>query len=480
EPPQALRSALGVPLRERRWEVAPPAVDAGAVPRGTVAVLAGPGSEALARRTMALLAPQTDCVLLREGEGEGQGDGEGPGTGRGEPAFHDEASARRILDGLPGLSGLLDLTDVARPDGGPGPWTARVVILQELIRRHRGELRVLQVTQGLQDLPGTRPSLAGSRVAGFVRMLGVEYPRVRATHLDTDLALPEAIAAEWRAAGPSAEVCHRDGRRLLPRWTEVAEAAATDPFLADPERAYLVTGGTRGLGSRVARHLVARGARRIALTCLRELPVRERWDAPGLSAETAEAVATVRDLEGAGVQVRVFTGALSGRARLSAFLTEVRTVLGPVGGVVHCAGLGSRGPAAFVHKRSDDIREVFEPKTAGLETLAELCGSDRPDFFVLFSSVSSALPQLAAGISDYAAANTGADFVAGHLTRLGRVRVRAVQWPVWADGSAGKAARDSSQGAGIGLLSTDDGLAVLDWAMTSDGPSVVLPAPRLV
>ncbi|GAA2267733.1 hypothetical protein GCM10010430_61150 [Kitasatospora cystarginea] len=443
---------LGVPMRERLWT---PAVrpDAVGVPgTGLVLVLAGPGSGELAAQVAAALEGERTRVV------------------------HETADGFERVD-LAGVGGMLDLTDLWRPDDGQGPWQARVALLQDLIRAGHGPLRLLQVTSGLQDAPGVRPSLAGARVAGFVRMLGAEYPRIRATHLDTDRPSEADLVAEWAAADAPAEVCHRDGRRLVPGWTTIA-APAAPALQADPRRVYLVTGGTRGLGALAARHLAERGARRVVLTGLRGLPPRERWDGTALGPESAEAIRTVRELERDGVRVMLFAGRLSERSRLAAFLAEVRGDLGPIGGVVHCAGVGTRGPAAFALKSLEGVREVLEPKAEGLETLAELVAGDRPDFFVVFSSVSAALPHLAAGVSEYAAANANADFLARHWSRLGHGRFRAVQWPAWSQsGSAGPAALDACVRAGVGTLTDAQGLAVLDWAATADGPAVVLPAP---
>ncbi|MGK7229971.1 amino acid adenylation domain-containing protein [Streptomyces hygroscopicus] len=470
-PDPAVRGT-GVPLLERVWEAREaPEPPSGGEAHGVVVVLVGEGTEALGREAAAALGTGR-TLLLREG-GEAH---------EGITAFHDPAGAVRAVAGLRDVRGVLDLTDVGRPYDDPGPWQARLALLQELIRATDGRrLRLLLVTQGLQDPPGVRPSMAGARMAAFVRMLGAEYPGISATHLDTDLPTPGRVAAEWHAGDAFAEVCHRGTARLVARSAPVSGGAGgkgAAPLTADPDRTYLVTGGTRGLGSLVARRLVARGARRIVLTSLSGLPDRADWDSPALTPAQREAVRTVRALEREGARVAVHGGPLTDRAALAAFLDGVRTEFGPVGGVVHCAGTGTRGPAPFARKGLDDIRAVLEPKAEGLETLAGLCEEDRPSFFVVFSSVSSALPRLAAGMSDYAAANAYADSVVRHQVRLGRPWFRAVQWPVWEGGSAGPAARAACAREGIGTLTADEGLALLERIATLPGPAVVMPAPR--
>ncbi|MGX1835926.1 amino acid adenylation domain-containing protein [Streptomyces diastaticus] len=460
------------PLVTRVWEErGTSAAPARAEEDGTVIVLVSAATEALGRETSAALGAGRTLLLRAGGETDGQ-----------TTAFHDPAGAVRAVAGLRDVRGVLDLADIDRSEDGPGPWQARLALLQEVVRTTTGRLRLLLVTQGLQDLPGAPASMAGARLAAFVRMLGAERPGISATHLDTAVPTPGRIVAEWHAADPAAEVCHRGTARLVARPVPLRDAVADPgpaPFTTDPDRVYLVTGGTRGLGSLVARHLAGRGARRIALTSRSGLPDRADWDSPELTSAQREAVRTVRALEHQGARVAVYAGPLTDRPALAAFLDEARSGLGSLGGVVHCAGTATRGPAPFADKGLEDIRAVMEPKAEGLETLVGLCEEDRPSFFVVFSSVSSALPGLAAGMSDYAAANAYADSVVRHQARLGRTWFRAVQWPVWENGSAGPAARAACAREGIGTLTDAEGLALLERVATVPGPAVVMAAPQL-
>ncbi|GAA4771552.1 hypothetical protein GCM10023329_18620 [Streptomyces sanyensis] len=470
-----------VPLYTRTWRdhgpvggADTPAPETGG---GRVLVLATEATWALARETARALGPLDAQVLVESGQGGG-GD-----LGAGVRRFHDAATLLDSAGDLTHCRGVIDLADLWRPEEAPGPWRARTALMQRLPRAARDggtrRLRLLQVTSGLQDPAGTRPSWAGAHLAGVLRVLHAEHPAlVHATSLDTDLPSAGQIAGEWRLPEAPAEVCHRNGRRLLPGTVPLPGGDPdAGPFTADPEAAYLVTGGTGALGALAARFLVERGARRIALTGLRGLPGRERWDDPGLPAGTARAVEAVRELERRGATVLTHAGPLSDRPRLTAFLDRVRSRLGPLAGVIHCAGTGSRGPAPFTAKALEDIAAVLEPKAEGLRALAELTAADRPSFFVVFSSVSSALPQLAAGVGDYAVANGCADAYARYRRRLGDAGFRAVQWPVWRDGPAPAEAAGAAARAGLGTLTSDDALAVLERLLEPGGAPVVLVAP---
>ncbi|MER7234256.1 amino acid adenylation domain-containing protein [Streptomyces olivaceus] len=415
----------------------------------------------------------------------------GPGAAPGTEVLGDEAAADRIAARLAedagDVVGLIDLCDAA-PDGRTGPpasWTARLRLLQRLVRLLRGrDLRVLQVTEGLYGLPGAAPALTGARMAGFVRMLGAEDDRIAPTVADVQRAVDDPagaaryLHAELLATDGPTEVCFRDGvryrRQLSPR-----AAGPDQPLRLRQDRTYLVTGGTRGIGAAVARLLVRRGARLVALTGHRTMPPRGAW--PGLAPGSPEAATTalVTELEASGARVLLHTGPLGDAGRTGRFLQRVREELGPFGGVMHCAGRGPLGSPSFAGKSLADIETVLEPKVAGLETLAERCASDDLDFFVLFSSLSAVAPALARGVTDYAAANAFLDHFADLGPATGRGALRSVNWPTWRENGMGVAQPDGCATAGVGSLSEAEGLRLLEQivALPADVPRVVVCPP---
>lgn len=448
-----------VSLYAKTWQPASEPSPAASTP--PLVCLYASGSEALAHRFAEVVG--SGVTLVREGA-----------------AFSDEQSAvaavRDLLARELRIEGYVDLCDLNRGDEAAAPWTARLGFLKELLAQ-RPRLRALLVVEGLQDLPGPQPSLDGARMAGFVRALDAEYGRLRATVVDVDAAADRPdevirqVLVEIAADDGRAEVCYRDGQRYRPHLTPV-EAAPATPVL-DPAKAYVITGGTGGIGSAVAAHLCRCGARRIVLLGLRPVRARSQWDGLDLTDHEAAVVNQIRELEERGAQVALYSGSLTDRARLGDFLADVRASLGEVGGVVHCAGrMPDVGP--FIHKDLDDVRAVLEPKVDGVEALWELCEMDRLSFFVTFSSVAALVPRLAAGLVDYAAANAFLDFFAGHRARTGRPEVRSVAWPSW--GGIGMTAR-AGVDVGLRTLDVDEGLDVLDTAIAGPLPAAVIVAP---
>ncbi|XVQ82892.1 beta-ketoacyl synthase N-terminal-like domain-containing protein [Microbispora siamensis] len=482
-----------IPLYRKEWVPA----DAARVPasaEGPLLCVFDDRTENVARE-LARAAGPGRVLLVREGAAHPDPghNGTGPAPGDGDVlSYDDEAGAVEAVGVLlarhPGLAGWVDLCDLDAP-AGPGRWQARLAMLQQLVSyRHAAGLRVVHVTRGLLGAPGAPATLAGARMAGFVRMLGAEYGKVRATVLDTDVPASRAaevarqVLDEWGDPGRYGEVCHRAGRRHEPRLVPVEAPHAPLRLAADAP--YVLSGATRGIGARVARHLVERGARRIVLVGARSLPPRERWDDPSLPEPSAAAVATVRELERLGAEVRAHTGKLSDRAGLAAFMRSVRGAWGPVAGVVHCAGQVGRGTPVFAHKGAVEMRAVLEPKTDGLEALAEVCETDPTAFFLTFSSVCAAVPRLAAGVADYAAANAFMDFFVSGKARQGHGAFRSVNWPMWRESGSGRGGPNVCEPVGLDSLGDAEGLRVLERVLAlpadalPDGASV-LPCPPL-
>ncbi|MFJ9668044.1 beta-ketoacyl synthase N-terminal-like domain-containing protein [Streptomyces sp. NPDC101219] len=475
-------AAAGLPLYRRTWHAAG-AVTAPAGPPGALVCVYGPGSAALARAVVAR-AGAGQVFLIREDAAAG----EAHATLSGTSGTSGAELADRALAAHPDLTAVLDLADVDRATDDPGPWQERLALLQRFAatgpgRRAAGRTRplhVLHATRGRRTVgaePGPR-SGAGARLAGFVRFLGAESNHLTGITVDLDPAggTPSAQAGELLAAlpgNPYGEVVHRAGQAYLPRLTPLTGTRPKAPRL-DHYGTYLLTGATRGIGARVARHLVDRGARHLALLGARSLPPDDRWDAPGLDAASRAAVETVRALEAAGARVHVHRGSLLDAAGLGAFLDQVREESGPVRGAVHCAAV-TPPVGAFAARQRADIQRVFEPKAEALEVLYELCLPDRPDFLLAFSSLSAVVPPVAGGVLEYAAANSFVDdFTARHAPDT--PWLHSVAWPMWRDSGARPGAGNPGARFGLDAAGDEEALHALDHVVTAlpGGPVVAL------
>ncbi|ACU71515.1 malonyl CoA-acyl carrier protein transacylase [Catenulispora acidiphila DSM 44928] len=445
-----------IPLYERTWEPSATSLPAGTI-TGSVLCVFSEHSEQAARRFAERCG--VDRVLLVR---------EGADLGDGVPGYVTDAEATALADDLlarhSDLVGWLDLADLNRSSAERGLWRPRLAMLQRVVRaRAVGGLRVMQVTAGLHVFEHAAPSLAGAPMAGFVRVLNAEYRRLAASVLDTDAQAGDPdpvvseVLAEWGAADRLGEVCYRRGVRFLPALKSID--APYRAWRADPEAAYLVVGGTRGIGALIARFLASRGARQLALVGTRSAP-----EDPAL-----------RD---AGVRVLTHIGSVADVAGMSSFLEQVRTELGRIDGVVNCAGRSGQG-AGFAYLDMTRLADTLEPKTDGVETLADLTAADRPSFSIQFSSICAAAPAVATGVTDYAAANATLDTITEHRIHAGHTWLRTLNWPQWSQTGGGRGTPNPCAALGIAPLTDEAGLRIFERMLALPPAAVVVPLPAM-
>ncbi len=386
--------------------------------------------------------------------------------------FADETAARvaarRLLAKADDLLGCVDLADWASPAAEPD--LIKLVFVQELLAGAQSEpWYFFHVSDGR----GTAGAAAGALAA----MVGAEYRRVVSRRIEVDFAptesgrLAELLAMEFGEAGGPSEVSYSGGERRAAALIETtrvnAAAGAGRTFSA--EKVYAITGGTRGLGLAMARRLVEGGVRKLALLGRQALPPAAEWaervragrDEAGLRARLEELLA----LRAMGAELEVHAGELADEAGLRRFFDGVRRRLGPVAGVVHAAGLSDSEHPAFVKKPLANMRAVFAPKVAGLLALDRVLGAEALEFFVLFSSVATQAPLLAAGLADYAAANAFMEAYAREQAAAGRTAFRALSWANWAETGMGEVKSAAYRAAGLRSLRTREGLALFDAAL---------------
>ena len=314
------------------------------------------------------------------------------------------------------------------------------------------DVRLLTVTAGAAEvLGGDCPSPDRALAHGFGRAVQAEYPWLSWRGLDLDPTQEPAgpgadrfaarIAAELRE-GPDM-VAWRGGRRWLKGWEQVplpGDASAPAPYRADG--VYLITGGTRGLGLGLARHLVRHGVRRLALVGRTDLRTSAAAEPDGRAAQSLRQIAA---LEAAGAQILLLTADAGVPEDLRAAFRSCRDRFGALTGVFHAAGVQAGGMA--YRQSIEGAARTLAPKVLAMGPLAELVGPaapahERPELLVLYSSAVTVFGGI--GESDYCAANSVLDAYGAALADLApSTRVLAVAWGPWqhddwqADGPGG-------------------------------------------
>ncbi|MCY8320675.1 amino acid adenylation domain-containing protein [Bacillus inaquosorum] len=379
------------------------------------------------------------------------------------------------------FDGLVDVIGCGEHDEDRLDW---IEWMQRLIEfGHKEGLRLLCVTKGLESFQNTSVRMVGASRAGLYRMLQSEYSHLTSRHMDAEGGidhhrLAKQIADEFYSDSHDTEVCYRDGLRYQAFLKARSETGkGVEQSMTFPkEHVLFITGGTRGIGLLCARHFVERyGVKKLVLTGREQLPPREEWARFETSnTSVAQKIQAVRELEAQGVQVQMLSLTLSDDAHVEQTLQHIRQTLGPIGGVIHCAGLTDMDTLAFIRKTADDIQRVLEPKVAGLTTLYRHVCNEPLQFFVLFSSVSAIIPELSAGQADYAMANSYMDYFAEAHQK--NAPIISVQWPNWKETGMGEVTNHVYRESGLLSITNSEGLRFLDQILSKTLEPVVLPA----
>jgi NAD(P)-dependent dehydrogenase (short-subunit alcohol dehydrogenase family)/acyl carrier protein len=293
--------------------------------------------------------------------------------------------------------------------------TTPLNLLAQLARRDTPG-RAWLVTLGVHPLHNTVSASAAFQapLLGIGRVFALEHPELWGGLVDLPAAgsceaLAEALLAAIDGADAEDQLAFRDGGWMVPRL--VRKAPPMQPPIAfRSDATYLVTGGFGGLGAVVARWMVERGARHLALVG-RNVP---------------KDTSLQRELEAHGATVLALSGDVGDESSMAAVLGRVEAQGPALRGIIHAAADLTSAPIRELS--ATQIDSMLRPKLDGTVVLDKLTRGRPLDFLALFSSTTALLG--ASGLAHYAAANAFLDAFAAAANAPGR-RVLSVNWGTW-------------------------------------------------
>jgi acyl transferase domain-containing protein/acyl carrier protein len=370
-------------------------------------------------------------------------------------AAHGAAAAAARATDIIFIGGAHGAVDAGDPCAG------LLALTQALVSAGGASPRIWVVTRGAIPVTGemTETGAAHAPLAAFARVVGLEHPELFGRLIDLD-----PVAGTDDAATLLAEVLHddvedqialRSGHRYGQRVEPVSQVSMNPEALLG-DAMYLVTGGLGRIGLLVARDLVRRGARHLCLL-----------GRSGVS--TPEQRSALAGIEAQGAAVRVVTGDVADRAAMASLMQDL-SAGPPLAGVVHAAGLP--GYVDLEHLAADALARVLRPKIQGAWNLHELTRDLPLDFFVCFSSISSAWGSR--GQAHYAAANAYLDALA-YLRRSAGLPAVTINWGPWVEGGmTTPEAETLLRRVGIRPLPTVEALAALAALSRGGRPQTVV------
>ena len=208
---------------------------------------------------------------------------------------------------------------------------------------------------------------------------------------------------------------------------------------------YLITGGTGGLGLKLAERMARRGAGHIILLSRRDV-----------DSATREAIAAISEL---GAEIHLVRADVTDRDALQTVLAKIQRSWPPLRGVFHLAGV--LADAALRDMTWQQFERVLAPKVKGAWYLHELTCQMDLDMFVLFSSAAALIGNQ--GQANHAAANAYLDGLAYYRREMG-LPALSINWGAWSEDGivATPKIRSQLKSLGLGGVDTAGGLDVLE------------------
>ncbi len=306
----------------------------------------------------------------------------------------------------------------------------------------------------LVKLPGTarlrivlrKNRLLMAALKGIVRTMRLEYPDIQPKLIfipgqdpDAEDLIREILACD----GEETVVMERGICRLERLVTAEVNLSETEVLPVSSEGAYLITGGSGGLGLHFAEWLCHHRAGEVILTS-RKQPEKDR----------------LAKLPG---KVSWLPCDLGDEKQVMWLFRQIKAGQLPLKGVIHAAGVTA--DAALMNQDKDHFERVFRAKVAGTRNLIREAKDLSLRFFVAFSSSAATLGMQGQG--NHCAANAVMEEMlhqAGPFCPL----VRVINWGAWENtGAADSRIEEIARRQGMKPISPEEGSHILETVLTA-------------
>lgn len=284
------------------------------------------------------------------------------------------------------------------------------------------------------------PSMA--TVLGLSGVIRKEFPNIIPFNIDLDTkrvtpSLAAAVMSEF-GSEPQDVIVYRGRYRWFRKYQPIElrkrsgnENQAPDLGCLRPGGVYLITGGTGGIGLTIAKHLAEVCQPKIVLTKRTPFPEKSQWKTLQNRGNAPEHVLKIINellaIEALGAEVEIGVADCADIKQMQALFDHVLSKFGHINGVIHSAGMVKAG--LIQSKTRSTVEATLAPKVYGGMVLLELLKGVKPDFLVLFSSMTSIVTPFA--LSDYSAANAFLDALTCVSNAQQRFHTLTINWPGW-------------------------------------------------
>lgn len=295
------------------------------------------------------------------------------------------------------------------------------------------KIRINLIAPNVDDVSGDEDFInpQHATLMGLGKVIIQEYPNIELRCIDCDEETDNGLLiAEVCNEDIQYRVAYRKGQKYVEELRKIEKVNDDIPELKiQSEGAYIITGGTGGIGLAMAKHLSERNPVHLALINRSIFPEKEEWDKIlkiNSDSKLCEKISVLKNILDSGSSVDTISADIGNLLEMDSVFTGLKEKYGKINGILHCAGLA--GDGYIMNKSLDVFKSVIKPKVQGTWILNHCAKKENLDFFVLFSSVTTL--QSFPGQSDYTAANSYLDTYAT-LGRKKGINTYSINWPGW-------------------------------------------------
>lgn len=354
---------------------------------------------------------------------------------------------------------ILFLPEVTADDNIPG----HALNLLNRTRRLFASIQSIQEIRNLcivtRDANFEKAGLAQSVLTGFAHSANVEHAELNCTCAslvsDPGNADLETLIFLLNCDGTHAneeQFMIKEGGIYVPRLKTSPVSDSSENLPIRPDGTYLITGGTGGLGLRLALKISQQKPGRLVLL-----------SRSGVVANCESEI--WRKIQDTGTKVDIVNADVSDVDQLKKIIQQ--DLQNDITGVFHCAGLIDDG--ILLNQTDERFAQVLQPKVNGAWHLHHLTCELPLELFVMYSSTASLIGY--GGQTSYAAANAFLDSLA-HYRRARNLPALSVSWGSWSgSGMTGRMCAtelDHLSQSGEQLIDIEDGLDRLGHLLNTD------------
>lgn len=342
------------------------------------------------------------------------------------------------------IAGKEDISDIEAFETGQkySVFSLFHVVKALLSNRYKQELEIALVADYAYNATIDQESVNPLHAAmfGLARVISLEHANIKCRCFDIEEETSaDMVIQELYSRGDSRVTAFRGNLRYIEELERIGDTGIVknkseiekDKIKLKDTGAYIITGGTGGIGLEIAALLASKAGACICLVNRSKIPEREEWDAILDAKENirlCNKLKRIRQIEHSGAKLSFYHADVANQEEMEKVVRNIRNDFGKIHGIVHGAGVAGNG--FIMLKKEETFNEVLAPKTTGTWILHQLTKDDNLDFFIMFSSVATIA--VGQGQGDYTAANAFLDSFASYRSRK-YGRTLAVNWPAWSE-----------------------------------------------